>query len=262
MMLPAPIEAREVKAHCDFLVLVSRYVRLHRAGRQFVALCPFHRERNASCFFDREKQVFHCFGCKAGGDLFDFVMRAEGCDFVQALRIVSRSSSEATSSRAAGALPARRNLRMESFFEAATRIVASLPMLGSLPACPRCSVSMSFRVYRNNRFGGAYRCSHCQVIFGPKELRQRLCAERGASCQWCGATAPVQMHHIVKNGSQYDPGSIVLLCAGCRANVRKLLAIHRYFERRSREAPNEVRGLPPHSWTAGAASPPLLEKPG
>jgi hypothetical protein len=64
-------------------------MRLRRAGRQYVGLCPFHRERHPSCYVHPEKQIWKCFGCGAGGDLLNFVMLAEHCDFFRALRIVS-----------------------------------------------------------------------------------------------------------------------------------------------------------------------------
>lgn len=88
--LPSPsLDARDVKSRADFVAIASRYTRLRRAGRQFVGLCPFHRERHPSCYFHPEKKLFHCFGCGAGGGLFDFVMRAEGCGVHEAVRIVA-----------------------------------------------------------------------------------------------------------------------------------------------------------------------------
>lgn len=92
MMNPS-LDAREVKARADFLAVASCYMRLRRAGRQFVGLCPFHPERHPSCYVHPEKKAFYCFGCNRGGDIFDFIMLAECCDFSEALRIVSEFSS-------------------------------------------------------------------------------------------------------------------------------------------------------------------------
>ena len=89
MSLPPALDARDVKSRADFFAIASRYMRLRRAGRQFVGLCPFHSERHPSCYVHPEKKIFYCFGCNAGGDVFDFVMLAASCDFPQALRIVS-----------------------------------------------------------------------------------------------------------------------------------------------------------------------------
>jgi CHC2 zinc finger len=91
--LSPALDAREVKAGADFFAIASRYMRLRRSGRQFVGLCPFHSERHPSFYIHPEKKIFYCFGCGTGGDLFDFVMRVEGCDFLAALRIVAEFSS-------------------------------------------------------------------------------------------------------------------------------------------------------------------------
>jgi len=87
-LLPS-LDACDVKARADFFAIASRYTRLRRAGRQFVGLCPFHSERHPSFYVHPEKKVFYCFGCNRGGDLFDFVMLVESCDFSEALRIIS-----------------------------------------------------------------------------------------------------------------------------------------------------------------------------
>jgi DNA primase len=81
--------ARTLKACVDLVAFASKFTRLRRSGRQFLGLCPFHSERHSSFYVDPEKQVFYCFGCSEGGDLFDFVMRAEGCGFRRALKVVS-----------------------------------------------------------------------------------------------------------------------------------------------------------------------------
>jgi len=88
-----PLEARAVKGCADFIDIASRYTWLRRAGRQYVGLCPFHSECHASFYVHPEKKVFWCFGCGAGGDLFNFIMRAEDCDFPGALQIVADFSS-------------------------------------------------------------------------------------------------------------------------------------------------------------------------
>ena len=91
MVAPASLAVR-VKRRADMLAVAGRYKRLRRAGRQFVGLCPFHKERHASFFVHPQKKVFYCFGCGTGGDLFALVMRAENCDFRGALKIVQSLS--------------------------------------------------------------------------------------------------------------------------------------------------------------------------
>jgi CHC2 zinc finger len=89
MTVPLALDARDVKSRADFVAIASRYANLRRAGRQYVGRCPFHSERHPSFYVDPERKLFKCFGCGAGGDVFAFVMRAEGCDFRWALELVA-----------------------------------------------------------------------------------------------------------------------------------------------------------------------------
>jgi DNA primase len=80
----------EVRARSDLLAVVGAHLRLRKVGRRFVGLCPFHTDSKPSFYVDPEKGIFHCFGCGAGGDLFNFVMRIENVDFPTALSILAR----------------------------------------------------------------------------------------------------------------------------------------------------------------------------
>ncbi len=75
-----------IRERIDLVELVSEYVRLERAGKNFKALCPFHTERTPSFHVSPALNRFHCFGCGASGDVFTFLMRIEGLSFQEALR--------------------------------------------------------------------------------------------------------------------------------------------------------------------------------
>jgi DNA primase len=75
-----------IRDRIDLVELVSDYVRLERAGRNFKGLCPFHTEKTPSFHVSPALNRFHCFGCGASGDAFTFLMRIEGLSFREAMR--------------------------------------------------------------------------------------------------------------------------------------------------------------------------------
>lgn len=85
----SPEKIAEVRERADIERVVSRYVRLTRKGRRMVGLCPFHSEKTPSFGVSTDKQLYHCFGCQAGGDVIDFVRRIEGLEFMEALRMLA-----------------------------------------------------------------------------------------------------------------------------------------------------------------------------
>lgn len=86
----SPEKIAEVRDRIDIERVVGRSVRLQKRGRRLVGLCPFHGEKTPSFGVDADKKLYHCFGCSAGGDVFDFVMRIEGITFRDAVLLLAR----------------------------------------------------------------------------------------------------------------------------------------------------------------------------
>jgi len=79
-----------IKNACDIVDIVSEVVSLRRAGRNLLGLCPFHAEKTPSFTVSPDKQIFHCFGCGAGGNVFTFLMKQGGFSFPEAARALAR----------------------------------------------------------------------------------------------------------------------------------------------------------------------------
>lgn len=81
--------AEKVKQQADIVRVIGEYVRLKKSGQNFTGLCPFHSEKTPSFAVHPTKQIYHCFGCGVGGDVFKFVMEMEKCAFPEAIRVVA-----------------------------------------------------------------------------------------------------------------------------------------------------------------------------
>ncbi len=76
----------EIKSVCDIVELISQFVQLKKVGKNYVGLCPFHSEKEPSFTVSPERQLFHCFGCKKGGDIFKFWMEYHNVSFFEAIK--------------------------------------------------------------------------------------------------------------------------------------------------------------------------------
>ena len=83
----------EVRQTNDIVDIISQYVQLKRSGRNFFGLCPFHNEKSPSFSVSPDKQIFHCFGCGVGGNVFTFLTKIEGINFVEAVQTLAERSN-------------------------------------------------------------------------------------------------------------------------------------------------------------------------
>src|SRR5256886_7380103 len=88
-MAEAGSVAEKVKQQADIVRVVGEYVRLKKTGKDFSGLCPFHQEKTPSFTVSPIKQIFYCFGCGKGGDVYNFVMDMEKCEFPEAVKLVA-----------------------------------------------------------------------------------------------------------------------------------------------------------------------------
>lgn len=91
MAIPETI-IEQVQARSDIVEVISRYVPLKKAGRNFKAPCPFHHEKTPSFVVSPDKQIYHCFGCGAGGNVFSFLMRQENIQFPEAIEMLAENA--------------------------------------------------------------------------------------------------------------------------------------------------------------------------
>ena len=82
----------QVQVRSDIVEVVSRYIPLAKAGRNYKAPCPFHHEKTPSFIVSPDKQIYHCFGCGAGGNVFSFVMKQENIEFPEAVEMLAEKA--------------------------------------------------------------------------------------------------------------------------------------------------------------------------
>lgn len=106
----------------DIVDVVSSYVSLKKKGRNYFGLCPFHNEKTPSFSVSPEKQIFHCFGCKKGGNSIHFIQQIENVSFPEALKILAdRSGIKLPETRGYSDPNARLKERMKAVIEDTTK---------------------------------------------------------------------------------------------------------------------------------------------
>ena len=83
----------DVRQSNDIVNIISQYVALKRKGRNYFGLCPFHNEKSPSFSVSPDRQIFHCFGCNAGGNVYSFLMKIEGIGFKEAVEQLAEKAN-------------------------------------------------------------------------------------------------------------------------------------------------------------------------
>ena len=86
-MIDSPVQ--EIKDKLPIMEIVADYVQLKKAGTNYKGVCPFHSEKTPSFMVSPNKQIWHCFGCGLGGDIFEFIKQVENVEFLEALKILA-----------------------------------------------------------------------------------------------------------------------------------------------------------------------------
>ena len=122
--MASPVE--EIKNRIDIVEFIGSYVRLQKAGANFKAPCPFHNEKTPSFVVSPARQIWHCFGCAKGGDIFRFLMEIDGVDFPDALKtLADRAGIELK--REDPAVRSERNRQITMLEDAACFFESNLP---------------------------------------------------------------------------------------------------------------------------------------
>ena len=82
----------EIQDKCDIVEIISSYISLKPSGRNFKACCPFHHEKTPSFVVSPDKQIYHCFGCNSGGNIFSFLKEYEKIDFIDAVKMLAEKT--------------------------------------------------------------------------------------------------------------------------------------------------------------------------
>ena len=86
-------QIEQIRQANDIVDVIGSYARLKKRGRSFIGLCPFHTEKTPSFTVSQEKQVYHCFGCGVGGNVFTFLIEHEKMSFIEAVRFLARRAN-------------------------------------------------------------------------------------------------------------------------------------------------------------------------
>jgi DNA primase len=107
-------QVSQIREKIDIVSFISEFIAIKKAGRNFKANCPFHGEKTPSFVISPERQIWHCFGCALGGDVYTFLMQYEKIDFGEALRMLAkRTGVELVSQKGTSGLTSKKELLYE-----------------------------------------------------------------------------------------------------------------------------------------------------
>ena len=115
----------EIKERLSIQDIISPYVKLKRAGKSLVGLCPFHKEKTGSFHVSSERGSWHCFGCGIGGDGFSFIEKIEGVDFKGALKILAEKAGVTLEYRSRSSEDGEKKERLRALLSRASEWYAS-----------------------------------------------------------------------------------------------------------------------------------------
>ncbi len=131
-------DVEQIKQRLDIVDVVRDYLTVKQAGGHYKALCPFHHESSPSFMLNKERQIWHCFGCNEGGDIFSFVQRVENIDFREALKILAEKAGVELTNTTQSGLSQNERVRLLELLNSAAavyhRILLELPGAGSARA--------------------------------------------------------------------------------------------------------------------------------
>ncbi len=147
----------ELAARNDIVEIVSQYVALKKSGANYFGLCPFHNEKTPSFSVSPDKQIFHCFGCGAGGGVITFVMKAEGLEFPDAVRfLAARAGMQVPEQGEADRQAAQHRERLYALCRDAARYFYSTLWLPENSAVQQYFLKRGLRRRVMNQFGLGY----------------------------------------------------------------------------------------------------------
>ncbi|MCL2529773.1 MAG: DNA primase [Coriobacteriia bacterium] len=153
-------DIRRVREATDLVNLVQETVVLRQKGREFWGRCPFHDEKTPSFKVDPRSQLFHCFGCHAGGDSYGFVMRTQNMDFIDAVRYLA-DRANITLTETKGSVQTGKRQRLQELMKASAEFYA-LQLLRSTEAG-----SKAARAYLSGRNMGTELAKRWQMGYAP-----------------------------------------------------------------------------------------------